>query len=204
MSELTPNIFIKSYWNYYLELEEQFITTKKFAEFDISNYSTYSIEYLKLFQAVCSEIDVVAKVLSEENYPDFRNIKKKNIQKWGYYLQLSYPNLENSSIIFNGDYKIQPWSNWKYEKYINKQGHLSYKLSSGKKTPFWWIAYNKVKHERTTYSKNNKINYSQANQKNLIYSLSALFILETFYLDSVENTINCPYMKSKLFKYIQQ
>lgn len=204
MSELTPNIFIKSYWNYYLELEEQFITTKKFAEFDISNYSTYSIEYLKLLQAVCSEIDVVAKVLSEENYPDFRNIKKKNIQKWGYYLQLSYPNLENSSIIFNGDYEIQPWSNWKYEKSINKQEHIRYKLSTGKKTPFWWIAYNKVKHERTTYSKNSKINYSQANQKNLIYSLSALFILETFYLDSVENTISCPYRKSKLFKYIQQ
>ncbi len=204
MSELTPNIFIKSYWNYYLELEEQFITTKKFAEFDISNYSTYSIEYLKLLQAVCSEIDVVAKVLSEENYPDFRNIKKKNIQKWGYYLQLSYPNLENSSIIFNGDYEIQPWSNWKYEKSINKQGHIRYKLSTGKKTPFWWIAYNKVKHERTTYSKNSKINYSQANQKNLIYSLSALFILETFYLDSVENTISRPYRKSKLFKYIQQ
>ena len=59
MIENNVNIFVKSYWNYYLELEEQFISTKKFVEFDVSNSTTYSVEYLKLFQAVCSEIDVV-------------------------------------------------------------------------------------------------------------------------------------------------
>lgn len=48
MEENKVNIFIKSYWNYYLELEDQFIATKKFVEFDASNSATYSVEYLKL------------------------------------------------------------------------------------------------------------------------------------------------------------
>ena len=81
MEENKVNIFIKSYWNYYLELEDQFIATKKFVEFDASNSATYSVEYLKLFQAVCSEIDVVAKILAEEYNPSFKKIDNKNIQK---------------------------------------------------------------------------------------------------------------------------
>ena len=53
-NEITIFRFIKSYWNYYLELEEQRIQTKKFVDFDISNYKTFSMEFLKLLQATCS------------------------------------------------------------------------------------------------------------------------------------------------------
>lgn len=38
---MNADVFVKSYWNYYLELEDQFVATKKFVEFDISNYATY-------------------------------------------------------------------------------------------------------------------------------------------------------------------
>ena len=67
-SEITTSQFIKSYWNYYLELEDQLIQTKRFVDFDISNYKTFSIEYLKLLQATCSEIDVVAKIIAFSLY----------------------------------------------------------------------------------------------------------------------------------------
>lgn len=203
MAENTVNIFIKSYWNYYLELEEQFVATKKFVEFDISNSDTYSVEYLKLFQAVCSEIDVVAKILAEKFDPSFKEIENKNIQKWGYYLQSAYPYLENISAIFNGDYPVIPWQNWKYEKYTDKKGSLRYRLLQGKETPFWWIAYNKVKHERTSHFKDGKANYSRANQKNLIYALAALFVLEKSYLESIAEKQEPSYSESKLFRYMQ-
>lgn len=98
---MNVNVFVKSYWNYYLELEDQFIATKKFVEFDVSNFTTYSVEYLKLFQAVCSEIDVVAKILAEEYDAAFKKLENKNIQKWGYNLQLAYPCLETISVLFN-------------------------------------------------------------------------------------------------------
>ena len=61
--------FIKSYWEYFLELEEQLIETKRYVAFDKANAKTYSIEYLKLYQAVCSEIDVVAKEISSPKQP---------------------------------------------------------------------------------------------------------------------------------------
>ena len=86
-SEITPTQFVKSYWNYYLELEEQLLQTKRFVDFDTSNYKTFSIEYLKLLQAACSEIDVVAKIMAEKFDSNFVKLNNKNIQKWGFVLQ---------------------------------------------------------------------------------------------------------------------
>ena len=76
------NLFIKSYWDYFLELEEQFIETKRFVAFDKANSKSYSIEYLKLYQAVCSEIDVVGKEIAVAVNPTFKIDKNtKNIVK---------------------------------------------------------------------------------------------------------------------------
>lgn len=93
------------------------------------------------------------------------------------------------------------WQNWKYEKYTDKNGALRYRLLHGKETPFWWTAYNKVKHERTSHFKDGKVNYSRANQKNLIYAFAALFVLEKSYLESIEGETKTPNSESKLFKY---
>lgn len=202
MSEINYSIFIKSYWNYYLELEEQFISTKKFVEFDDSNFYTYSVEYLKLLQAVCSEIDVVAKILAEECDASFRKLKNINIQKWGYYIKKEYSNIENLNVIFNIDYKITPWHNWSYIKYKDGRGTTRFKLDKEKKTPEWWTAYNKVKHERTSHYKHGKLNYTRANQKNLINAFAALYILENLLMDRL-NKENSKYKarESNLFKF---
>lgn len=61
---ITTEIFKKSYWNYFLELEEEFLLTQKYVTFDKLNFNTFSAEYIKLIQAVCSEIDVVAKEIA--------------------------------------------------------------------------------------------------------------------------------------------
>ena len=58
--------FEKNYWEYYLELEEQFISTKRYVAFDAANYKSYSLEYLKLLEAVCSEIDIVGKEIAHQ------------------------------------------------------------------------------------------------------------------------------------------
>ena len=47
------NIFAKSYWSYYLELEEQIVLSKKYVEFDETNHKTFSSNYLLLIQAIC-------------------------------------------------------------------------------------------------------------------------------------------------------
>ena len=35
-TEITQLLFIRSYWNYFIELEEQLISTKQFVDFDKS------------------------------------------------------------------------------------------------------------------------------------------------------------------------
>ena len=64
MNQSKLSVFVRSYWDYYLELEEEFINTKKYVAFEKANGKTYSLEYLKLMQAVCSEIDNVAKYIA--------------------------------------------------------------------------------------------------------------------------------------------
>ena len=49
---ITTEIFKKSYWNYFLELEEEFLLTQKYVTFDKLNFNTFSAEYIKLIQAV--------------------------------------------------------------------------------------------------------------------------------------------------------
>ena len=77
------DVFLKSYWSYYIELESQFIETKRYVEFSTDNQKTYSVEYLKLYQAVCSEIDVVGKEIAQRVNPNFTVDTRTNIQKWG-------------------------------------------------------------------------------------------------------------------------
>ena len=73
--------FIKNYWRYYRELEKEFIATLKCVELDTDNFNTYSIQYLKLFQTVCSEIDIIGKAMAGEINKDFKLEISKNNRK---------------------------------------------------------------------------------------------------------------------------
>ena len=72
--------FIKNYWQYYIELEKQFIETQRFFAFDSQNNATFSMEYIKLLQVICSEIDVVGKVIAKHANPEFVIDKNTNIK----------------------------------------------------------------------------------------------------------------------------
>lgn len=203
MAKINASVFIKSYWNYFVELEDQLISTKRFVDFSKSNSPTFSIEYLKLLQATCSEIDVVAKIMAEWFEPEFRKSDNKNIQKWGFVIQNHIPNIGAIKVRFNNDYEFVPWRNWKYEKYQDSKNKTRYRLVSGCATPCWWTAYNKVKHERTSEYRNNQTNYVRANQENLIFAMAALYILETLFLLSLgEWNGQIKYSKSRLFELL--
>lgn len=215
MSKKKPEIdaitFVKSYWNYYLELEQQFFDIRRYVDFSSKNNNTFSMEFLKLLQAVCSEIDVVAKVI--DSYID-STFKGNRINEWGYPLQQQFPEIRFIKAIFNDDYDIQPWKYWEYikvEQEIKKgenkgKKRIVIKLKDGCKNPEWWTAYNKSKHERTSPYNNSNINYNRANLKNVVNAFGALFILETVfrkYIFKKENvTIDC--LSSKLFEIIDK
>ena len=203
-SEVYWQQFIKSYWNYYLEIEERVLETKRFVDFDKANDNTFSFEYLSLIQAICSEIDVVAKIIAEYYEPEFQSEKIKNIQKWGYILQQVFPDIEQTTVLFQYDMTITPWKKWRYKKTVNAKGKAHYRLADKKETPKWWIAYNSIKHQRTSpYRK--RTNYSRANLKNTIHALAALYLIEKMFLEylmSTENEqpIDIKISESKLFR----
>ena len=192
--------FIKSYWEYFLELEEQFYETRRFVAFDLANSKTYSIEYLKLYQTVCSEIDVVGKEIAIAFNPNFKIDNKTNIKKWGYEVQQAFPMIKSTKVMFNGEIEVQPFEDWEYELNTittpNGGKRTNLRIKDNKTTIVWWRNYNAIKHRRIGLVEGTK-NFQLANQENLIRAFSALFILETFYIEKC--TINSNMNNSKLF-----
>lgn len=195
------SIFVKSYWNYFLELEEEFKQTQKYVSFDKYNEKTYSVEYLKLIQAVCSEIDVVAKAIAEHFDPQFHAIKHPNISHWGYVLCNHMPQLSSFSVRFNDDIDVTPWKDFGYTQYYDKNDVLRYRLADGCKTLKWWKDYNNMKHARTTFDSNGIMNFTRASLKNMILSYAALYALETLYINEItpEEGPDCNIEESQLF-----
>ena len=214
MSKKKPEVnaasFIKSYWNYYLEIEQQLYEIRRYIDLSSKNNNTFSMELLKLLHSICSELDVVAKVIDSHIYSDFDG---GNMNKWDYYLQQAFPHLSDLIVLFNDDYEIQPWKCCKHIKketeYTDngkKKTKISYNLDEKCKTPQWWNAYNKSKHERTSPYNNNSINYHRANLKNVVCALSALFIVESLFKDYLfnEEKVRIEYTDSKFFSFVTE
>lgn len=193
----------KNYWNYYRELEREFLETRKYVEVTKRNFSTYSLEYLKIFVATCSEIDVVGKAMAKFLYPTF-DYKNSSISKWWYLIQDKYALKET----YNSEHKtkeelrsftlqeyscgdidgleLRPWKNYHLDKSMSKKRKEIIKLSQGCKTPSWWKEYNSVKHERIKLlERNESSNFPKANLMNVLWALSALYVLEKAFMDSV-------------------
>lgn len=180
--------FKNTYWNYYLQLENDFFDTVPYCNIDESNNNSFSVKYLQLHIAICSEIDTICKSLCKEFDCDLDE-SKCGISDYIKILSTKYPTFSHEVVALVG-YKyrnIQPW------KGIDKN-HI----------PNWWNIYNDVKHHRDQL-KNNKENYKYANQKNIIEALCALYVLieywsaKNFVLDKEEKQNNTmPNLRSKL------
>ena len=192
--------FIDSFWNYFLELESEFASTQKYVAFDMSNKNTYSIEYLKLFQAVCSEIDVLGKEILFYFEPDFKINGTPKIMHWGYGITMYMRDSLSASVYFSEKTKLTPWNKFACVKYQDAANATRYKLDKKCAIPIWWSDYNKVKHSRTSI-KDGCVNYQRANFGNLVQAFAALYILEMFYADILMEKSKPYYasMNSRLF-----
>ena len=205
------NSFIKSYWSYYLELEERMEETRRYIEYDENNFKTYSSNYLMLFQAVCSEIDVVGKELAAYFNTGFDNENgTKSINRWWYEIQDNLPDVFRE-IEFSNSYRLNPWDKYRVVKTLSVQNRNGKKITitnynlqpKGEgiayATPKWWNAYNKVKHKRLK-ADDDGINYKKANLLNLSNAFAALYLLEFEFMKKigiVQERVRCD--QSQLF-----
>lgn len=190
----------RNYWDYYLELESEFYQIKKYVQFDKDNYKTFSIEFLKLLQAICSEIDVLGKYIAVLLNPGFKKKNKPTIRDWWFEIQDNLQVYESVSDCVDPSKKptnvcdvslknyvidedFSPWSNYKLEKSNDKMGRTRIKLQADCKAPSWWTAYTDVKHLRTQKDDSGELNFAKANLENVSNAICALYILEISLLE---------------------
>ena len=191
---MTRDEFCRLHWSYYLVLEKDFLVTERYISFDFgdnylydsqhtvtdcANSTTFSNEFVKQYQAICSEVDVILKSICKElgntsanSMPDYTNLI---LNQWS--------NLPNQKVRMNV-IELQPFKNWSPNPVYN--------------SPDWWSPYNRVKHERLE-------NFRDANLKNVANALAGLYILESYlvkFIGDRDNDLDIPNDISKLFELI--
>ena len=189
--------FLQRYWNYFLILEKDFLATERYLAIDTLNFKAYSNEYIKLYQTVCSEIDVIAK-----SYCGALGTKAKNINEYCQCITINNTDFTNRTVrLGEKSIDLQPWKNWLFTTEIQSDGKTKVSFIS----PDWWTKYNKVKHSRTTKNQETGLPYYKlANQENVLNSLAALYQLEIYYYrylhtQTSPNEPDVPYPPSQIF-----
>lgn len=147
---------------------------------DILEYkgSYYSNEYIKQYQAICSEVDVIMKSICKE----FGNPSVEKMTQYTPIILQRWPNIKNQKVEMK-DMELQPFLNWQETPY---------------QSPDWWKPYNDVKHKRID-------NYKNANLKNVLNALAGLYILCNYFVKEIgdrDNTYDVPNDISHLFEMV--
>ena len=176
---MTQKEYIVKVWPFYMRLEKDFIEALNYVEFSEDNYATYSVEFERLLLSICSEIDVLCKLLCREIDP-----------------------AQSPSKFFDYAAILCGFNDFTSSKvYFEKTGIevTPFFTMTPQNSPSWWQAYNKVKHTRTE----NK-NYKKGNLENVFMSLSALYILNRFYckMISTSRLNNEPNPRSQIFNMV--
>lgn len=186
--------FCRLHWSYYLVLEKDFLDTERYISFDFGdnylydshrtttdcgNSTTFSNEFVKQYQAICSEVDVILKSICKE----LGNIGADNMRDYTDSVLNNWSGLPNQKVRMNA-IELQPFKNW--------SANPTYK------SPDWWSPYNGVKHERLQ-------NFRHANLKNVANALAGLYILELYlvkFIGDRDHDSDVPNDTSKLFELI--
>lgn len=152
--------FLELYWNYYLQLEEDFFALEPFCTIDELNDNTFSVKYLQLILSICGEIDTICKRFCSCLDPSI-NSKYSTINDYRSIILKYFPQITKEIVNINQHiyYDVQPWQSW-----------------ANLRNPDWWNTYNQIKHHRDEIWKG-KETYKHANQKATIEALCALYIV---------------------------
>lgn len=186
--------FCKYHWEYYLVLEKDFLQSERYVSFELGedylydrvkhkycgNSKTFSDEFVKQYQTICSEVDVILKSICKELGNSSANDMENGytptvLSVWG--------TIVTQKVGFK-DVELQPFSNWKQ--------------APDYKSPDWWTPYNNVKHKRVH-------NYKKANLKNVVNALAGLYILENYFVKFIgdrDGDMDVPNNVSSVFEMI--
>ena len=102
----------KEYWNYYMVLEKDVLDIEPFVSFHPENFNCFSNEFIKLYQIICSEIDVICKKFCQYiNDKNFSTQKYSNIKEYAKIILIEHPKLAEQKIGVSRDFEftLVPW-----------------------------------------------------------------------------------------------
>ena len=184
---------INLYWNQYISIEKEFAETVNYVALAEDNYRTYSDAYIKIMLQLGSEVDIALKLYCQTLDKQFSG---ENIDKYRDLIQKYRPEFCDQIVqVTSNNIEIQPWNNWnKLPSAIN---------------PYWWKAYNKIKHDRTnvgTIGSETKNYYKFANLQYVLQGLAGLYqTLIYLYYDMArleDKSILTPLPGSRTFRLI--
>jgi hypothetical protein len=147
------------HWNYFLAIERDLEVLSRYIEFDERNFQCFSIENARIILAAGAESDIVCKKLCR--LADV-NSRANKINHYRTNLVAAIPGIADFEVtVARFGLTLKPWDEWR-----NAGG-----------VPFWWTAYNKVKHHRDT-------DFDKANLKNALNAVAGLFILVLYLYES--------------------
>lgn len=179
--------FCRVFWKYYLSLEKDFMETERYISFDLGdnylyssspvnleNSMVYSIEYIKQYQAIVSEIDVLFKGICKK----LGNNTANSIDGYtSVILENDFWKKIVDQKVRMGGIELQPFWGWSTSPY---------------KAPAWWKQYNDVKHHRVE-------KYKEANLKNVVNALAGLYALENYYVKYIADESNRQNPEERVF-----
>ena len=143
---------IQVHWNYLLAIEDDLDRLSRYIEFDKKNFECFSIEISRIILTSAAEVDVVCKQICKKLKPES---SAEDIHQYREEIKPVYNEIPNFKIMVpRHGLILTPWDNWKEERGV----------------PFWWTAYNKIKHHRDS-------EYYQANLKNALNSVAGLLVM---------------------------
>lgn len=138
--------------NYFSCLEDDLLSLSRWIEFCEQNEGVYSIELARLLMTACAEVDVVARALCKIISPAST---AESINAYQAQLIEALPMLPHAKVTMaRFGMSFTPWVNW----------------AEPKSPPYWWTAYNKVKHHRAE-------NFQRASLKNVLNAVAGLIVL---------------------------
>ena len=181
--------FTKLFWSQYISLEKEFNETLHYVALDVNNETVYSQAYAKLMLEIGSEVDVVFKEYCRTIDPEFKS-SYKTIGRYKESITNNRPDfITQEVLIINYDRNLEPWAEWDLID-----------------APWWWTAYNKVKHSRINVVEIEGVKqegFKFATQKYTLLALAGLYQIMIFFFNKLSTdegqSIKTPMPGSRLF-----
>jgi hypothetical protein len=144
------------HWSLFAVIDEDLHTLSRYIEFTEANYRTYSVELLRLYLSICSEVDVIGKLLCTRTGVALRD--RPNMDDYRKALNPKYPNLAGLKITIRPvALSIVPWAAWHQNA-----------------NPEWWQKHQLVKHRRDQH-------FPDANLANVLEAAAGLLVFLVYW-----------------------